>query len=69
MYNKKVRKLSIKDAFGRPDVRAGTLVPVIMKVGEVNLRNYMLVEKASHTWSNGKYFMNLDLAGAGEFTV
>lgn len=69
MYNKKVRKLSIKDAFGRPDVRAGTLVPVVMKVGDVSLRNYMLVEKASHTWSNGKYFMNLDLAGAGEFTV
>lgn len=69
MYNKKVRKLSIKDAFGRPDVRAGTLVPVIMKVGEVNLRNFMLVEKATHTWSNGKYVMNLDLAGAGEFSV
>lgn len=69
MYNKKVRKLSIKDAFGRPDVRAGTLVPVIMKVGEVNLKNYMLVEKASHTWSNGKYFMNLDLSGAGGFSV
>lgn len=69
MYNKKTRKLSIKDAFGRPDIRAGTLVPVIMKVGELNLRNFMLVEKASHTWSNGKYFMNLDLAGAGEFTV
>lgn len=69
MYNKKVRKLSIKDAFGRPDVRAGTLVPVIMKVGEVNLKNYMLVEKASHTWSNGKYFMNLDLSGAGAFSV
>lgn len=69
LYNKKVRKLSIKEAFGRPDVRAGTLVPVIMKVGEVNLRNYMLVEKASHTWSNGKYFMNLDLSGAGAFSV
>ena len=69
MYNKKTRKLSIKDAFGRPDVRAGTLVPVIMKVGEVSLSNFMLVEKASHTWSNGKYFMNLDLAGAGEFSV
>ena len=69
LYNKKVRKLSVSDAFGRPDIRAGTLVPVIMKVGEVSLRNYMLVEKASHTWSNGKYFMKLDLAGAGEFTV
>lgn len=69
MYNKKTRKLSIKDAFGRPDIRAGTLVPVVMKVGDVNLRNYMLVEKASHTWSNGKYVMNLDLAGAGDFTV
>ena len=69
MYNKKTRKLSIKEAFGRPDIRAGSLVPVIMKVGDVNLRNFMLVEKASHTWSNGKYFMNLDLAGAGMFSV
>lgn len=69
MYNKKVRKLSIKDAFGRPDVRAGTLVPVVMQVGEVKLSNYMLVEKASHTWSNGKYVMNLDLSGAGAFSV
>lgn len=69
MYNKKTRKLSIKEAFGRPDVRAGTLVPVIMKVGELKLSNFMLVEKATHTWSNGKYFMNLDLAGAGEFSV
>ena len=62
LYNKKTRKLSIKDAFGRPDVRAGTLVPVVMKVGDVNLKNYMLVEKASHTWSNGRYVMNLDLS-------
>ena len=69
IYNKKVRKLSVSDAFGRPDIRAGTLVPVIMKVGEVNLKNYMLVEKASHTWSNGKYVMNLDLSGAGAFSV
>ena len=69
MYNKKTRKLSVKEAFGRPDVRAGTLVPVIMKVGELKLSNFMLVEKASHTWSNGKYFMNLELAGAGEFSV
>ena len=69
LYNKKVRKLSISGAFGRPDIRAGTLVPVVMKVGDVSLRNYMLVEKASHTWSNGEYFMKLDLSGAGEFTV
>ena len=68
-YNRKVRKLSVSDAFGRPDVRAGSLVPVIMKVGNVTIKNFMLVEKASHKWSNGKYIMSLDLAGAGEFTV
>ena len=68
-YNKKVRKLSVSDAFGRPDVRAGTLVPVLMTVGDVSIKNFMLVEKASHKWSNGKYVMDLDLAGAGEFTV
>lgn len=68
-YNKKVRKLSVSDAFGRPDIRAGTILSVLMKVGDVNIKNFMMVEKASHTWSNGKYVMNLDLSGAGEFSV
>lgn len=69
LYNQKVRKLSVSDAFGRPDIRAGTLVPVIMQVGDIKLSNYMLVEKASHKWSNGTYFMDLDLSGAGVFSV
>lgn len=68
-YNKKVRKLSVSSAFARCDVRAGTVIPVKMKVGDVDIKNFMMVEKASHTWSNGKYFMNLDLSGAGEFSV
>jgi peptidoglycan hydrolase-like protein with peptidoglycan-binding domain len=68
-YNKKVRKLSVSDAFGRCDIRAGTVLPVMMKVGDVNIKNFMMVEKASHKWSNGKHVMDLDLSGAGEFSV
>lgn len=68
-YNKKVRKLSVSDAFGRCDIRAGTVLSVMMKVGDVNIKNFMMVEKASHKWSNGKYVMKLDLSGAGEFSV
>ena len=68
-YNKKVRKLSVSDAFGRCDIRAGTVLSVKMKVGDVDIKNFMMVEKASHKWSNGKYVMDLDLSGAGEFSV
>ena len=66
LYNQKTRKLEIKNAIGDVRVRAGSLVIVKMDLGDVKLQNFMLVEKAKHTFKNNEHFMNLTLRG-GEF--
>ena len=66
LYNAKTRKLSINDAFGSLDVRAGVLIPVTLDIGDLIVANYFLVEKCKHTFKNDEHFMTLDLKG-GEF--
>ncbi|MBR3697610.1 MAG: hydrolase [Clostridia bacterium] len=63
LYNQKTRKLQIKKALGDIRVRAGTLIIVNLNLGDVKLQNYMLVEKAKHTFKNGEHFMDLTLRG------
>ena len=67
LYNKKTRNLSIKNAFGDIRVRAGSLIPVILHLGDMNLRSYMLVEKCKHEIKDDMILMNLTLRGGGEF--
>lgn len=66
LYNKKTRKLTIKDAFGDTRVRAGSMVVVIMDLGDVKLQNLMLVETCKHTFKLDEHTMELKLRG-GEF--
>lgn len=66
LYNQKTRKLSIKDAFGDCRVRAGSMVGVIMDLGDVKLKNYMLVESCKHIFKLDEHTMELKLRG-GEF--
>ena len=66
MYNKKTRKLTIKDAFGDLRVRAGSRVAVLMTVDDVVLSNYMLVESCKHKFKQDEHTMELKLRG-GEF--
>lgn len=66
LYNKKTRNLSIKNAFGDTRVRAGSLVVVMLYLGDVQVENLMLVEKCKHEFKEGQHFMNLTLRG-GEF--
>ncbi len=66
LYNKKTRNLSISNAFGDIRVRAGCMVVVNLTLGDVNVQNYMLVEKCKHTFKENEHFMNLTLRG-GEF--
>ncbi|NLI90202.1 MAG: hydrolase [Epulopiscium sp.] len=66
LYKNKRRKLAIKNAFGDPRVRAGSLIPVILSLGDIKANNYMLVEKCKHTFSLDKHVMDLTLRG-GEF--
>lgn len=66
LYNQKTRKLTIKDALGDCRVRAGSMVGVILDLGDVKLSNYMLVETCKHTFKDNEHTMELKLQG-GEF--
>ena len=66
LYNQKTRNLKITNAFGDTRVRAGSMVIVNLALGDVNLKNFMLVESAKHTFKQDEHFMNLTLRG-GEF--
>ena len=68
LYNKKTRKLTIKNALGDTRVRAGSMVVVIMDLGDVKLKNLMLVEKCVHTFKLDEHTMELELRG-GEFVA
>lgn len=62
-YNVKKRSLTIKNAFGDSRVRAGSSVPIGLNLGDVNVLNYMIVEKVTHTFSNEEHVMDLTLKG------
>jgi hypothetical protein len=66
LYNKKTRNLSIKNAFGDTRVRAGSMVVVMLYLGDVTVKNLMLVEKCKHKFNDGEHLMDLTLRG-GEF--
>lgn len=66
LYNKKTRNLSIKNAFGDVRVRAGSLVVVMLNLGDMKAQNFMLVEKCKHEFKESQHFMTLTLRG-GEF--
>lgn len=66
LYNKKTRNLKITNAIGDNRVRAGSMVVVNLNLGDMKLKNWMLVEKCKHTYKEGEHWMNLTLRG-GEF--
>ena len=66
LYNKKTRNLKIKNAIGDNRVRGGSMVVINLNLGDVKLKNWMLVEKCSHTYKEGEHWMDLTLRG-GEF--
>lgn len=66
LYNKKTRELKVSDAFGSTDVRAGTLIPIKLDLGDIKTSNFMLVEKVTHKFDKDHYTMDLTLEGAWE---
>ena len=63
LYNQKTRSLEIKNALGDIRVRGGSLIIVNLDLGDVKLKNFMLVEKAKHTFKDVEHFMDLTLRG------
>lgn len=68
LYNKKTRSLKLSNVLGDNRVRAGSLVLINLALGDVKLKNFMLVEKCSHTYGESVHRMDLTLRG-GEFIV
>ena len=66
LYNKKTRNLRIANALGDNRVRAGSMVVINLDLGDVKLKNWMLVEKCKHTYKENEHWMDLTLRG-GEF--
>lgn len=68
LYNKKTRNLKITNALGDNRVRAGSMVVIDLDLGDIKLKNFMLVEKVKHTYRESEHWMDLTLRG-GEFVA
>ena len=66
LYNNKTRNLKLTNVFGDNRVRAGSLVVVNLALGDMAVKNFMLVEKCTHTYKESEHWMDLTLRG-GEF--
>lgn len=66
LYNKKTRNLSINNAFGDIRVRAGSMIVVMLNLGDMQVKNMMLVEKCKHEFNESHHTMSLTLRG-GDF--
>ena len=63
LYNTKTRTLNVKNVLGDTRVRAGTLLVVVLGLGDINLSNFMLVESVKHSFKDGEHLMELKLRG------
>lgn len=68
LYNKKTRKLSIKNVIGDTRVRAGSMVFVSLQLWDMKVETMMLVETCKHSFKDNEHFMNLTVRG-GDFVA
>lgn len=66
LYNKKTRNLKLTNVLGDNRVRAGSMIAVNLNLGDIKLRNFMLVESCKHIYKESEHWMDLTLRG-GEF--
>ncbi|MGE4215245.1 MAG: hydrolase [Anaerotignaceae bacterium] len=64
LYNKKTRKLSLKNAFGDIRVRAGCSLAVSLNLGDVNVSQYFICEAVTHSFKADMHLMDITLRGA-----
>ncbi len=66
LYNHKTRNLSVSGVVGDLRVRGGSIIVVDLEIGDINLKNFMMVESVRHTFNSNRHTMDLTLRG-GEF--
>lgn len=67
-YNRKTRKLTVKNAVGDIRIRAGCSPLIRLNLGDITVDNFMVCETVKHKFSENEHWMDLDLIG-GEFIV
>ena len=65
LYDKKTRNLKINNCIGDIRCRAGFMPIIQLDLGDIVTSNYMLIEKATHTFNNDQHLMSLVLSGGG----
>ena len=68
LYNRKTRRLTGKNAFGRPDIRGGSAVMVSLNLGDIVANQFLVVDRVTHTFRGNEHFMDLVLFG-GDFVA
>ncbi len=63
LYDRKTRTLSVKNVAGDIRVRGGTMLVVVLDLGDTVLSNFMLVEQVKHTFKDNEHLMELRLRG------
>ena len=52
-----------RDVLGDIRVRAGTLLVVMLGLGDMNVSSYLMVEQVKHTFNNEQHLMELKMRG------
>ena len=68
LYNRKKRSLTLSGVLGDIRVRAGSSFVVNLKLDDLEVNNYMVVEQVKHSFENGEHKMDLTLIG-GDFAA
>lgn len=63
LYDRRTRSLSVTNVLGDTRVRAGSLVGVMMNIGDKKISGFMRVEKCRHIFKGGVHLMDLSLCG------
>lgn len=63
LYNSKTKTLKIRNAVGNLQIRAGVMVVVKLALGDMQVSNYMVVERCEHNFSESQHTTNLTLRG------
>ena len=63
LYNTKTRTLKLHDVLGDVRVRAGTLLVVMLGLGDINVSNFLMVEQVKHSFKDGQHLMELKMRG------
>ena len=67
LYNRKTRTLSISGALGDVNVRAGCSLPVLLNLGDIVNRSYLVCERVVHKFEQCHHSMDLTMRGGNGF--